>query len=930
MAVPNTQMDKEKTKKRLANIDLIFEHFQIEWKADFLKILLGKYSILFYTFIVILLWQIFYDVFDGVIVKAYKCTIAYIPINIITYWLFVFIAIGTIVVYYNKIRKIQYRPNLSFSFTVLFVGVAYFPLRWSDKWVFYTLYHLPVALADVYMLFLFGEIYSWVKFLSKTHPEKKNNAKYFGLDDPDDNEDEFNRNSFAAEIAKYICNSFGKRSLAIGISGSWGTGKSYLLHRIQHCLNEQDDRSILVIKFNPWRSSTHNRIVEDFLQTIKMALSVYDKSLSDKLENYLKVLIETDKTNWIKTINDSLSISENKSSEQLYNEINDCLQLIHKKLIIFIDDLDRLHNEEIIEVFRIVRNTADFYNTCFIVAYDREYVQTSFPSNNLQLNNYLDKIFQTEFVLPTIDPSRLKNVIIDEILDHFKDNTTFSQELQQFFSDYQKSELILDLILHRRDAIRFANILSFDLKSIHDDIDYGEFMLVVLLKMKFPAVYNVLHFRDNKNALLETLLVGNKSYYKMHTLGCEALKARNQKMFEELSFSSVEKVNRLLFELFDKETNFSTKSIRYVENFYRYFSLRVGSKDISEEEFWNTISEPFNVAFIKIDNWYKEKSKGSLDIRFLNYNISEFGNIEQIRNYNKIKNYIYGMKKACTNIKLDEAVTKILVALNSGGFNHENFKSLFHTSSPQNIDNQIVDLVLPEGVMDDFNWLLIENLYLKGKDGNKLFTKEKSKHLVIDRFKQLLNTEDFSLLFDSWKTLNSTKDFDRWDNDIVTITNDFAFQVIKKNEKFKSQIKSRVEAEKKLEYSGENKAVLINNSYRKEYNTLKDIAEILSTKFLHLPGGVRDELQNEKAVRISFYRGLIKDLGLPIYHLSYFIDLFGPQMEDYGDYNSYENELLNIYPVKKGEFEKIDNELFTTRSEDFDYLIALRNNANSK
>jgi len=919
MAEPNHQPEKPKT-----NFELIFKHLKTGWKADYLKIVLGKYPILFYAFIFILLWQFFHNVFDGIIEKVYKYSAAHIPLNTITSWLFVFIAVFTIIVYYHKISKIQYRPNLNFSFFILFIGVVYFSSRWSHKWEFYVLWRSPIALADIYVLFLIGEIWSWVKFLSKSLPEKKLNSKYFELDDPDDNEDEFGRKEFAKDITEYICNSFGSRSLAVGISGSWGTGKSYLLHQIQNTIIDKNDSSIVVIKFNPWRSSTHNRIVEDFLQTIKTALCVYDKSLSNKFEKYLKVLIETDKTNWIKTIFDTLSIPENKSSEQLYNEINGCLQLIHKKLVIFIDDLDRLHNEEIIEVFRIVRNTADFYNTCFVVAYDREYVEKTFPTTNLQMNNYLDKIFQTEFVLPTVDPNILINIILAEVLKRFENNRLLEHELKQLFTVNDRRYLILNNILHKRDAIRFANMYSFDLKSIQDEVDYGDFFLVELLKMKYPSVFNILQFRDNRHVILELNRKKNRNVYKLLPEGFDNLKEKNKKIFDLLNQNTNDNIHNLLKELFNEMERVPLNSIRYVDNYYKYFNLIVSQNDIKRKEFLKVLDYSFQDAKPIIDNWFKEKNKGSLDILFNNYGLSDF------EHFGQIQNYIYGIKKVSIGIELRNAVTNFHVALNNAGFYRESLSKFLKSNSREQLDELIIQLLFPEGIMDAYNGIFIEQLYTEGEEGNNLYSKEKSKELIISRFKQLQNDNALNLLFDDWKTIVSGKDFDKWDEDIFKLTNDFADQIIENMEFFKPLIAARVENEKTLEKSGQNKAVIKGDAYRKEYNILKDVGEILANNFLHLPGENKNDLQKEKKIRISFYRELIKNLDLPAYHLSNFIILCGPHLESYKDYNIYEGELLDIYPINKNEFEKIDNELFQGLSAEFDFRVDLRNKGKLK
>jgi len=50
----------------------------------------------------------------------------------------------------------------------------------------------------------------------------------------------------------------------------------------------------------------------------------------------------------------------------MFKEINDSLKKINKKIVIFIDDLDRLDKEEVVEVIRLIRNTANFHNTFFV------------------------------------------------------------------------------------------------------------------------------------------------------------------------------------------------------------------------------------------------------------------------------------------------------------------------------------------------------------------------------------------------------------------------------------------------------------------------------------------------------------------------------------------------------------------------------------
>jgi len=57
-----------------------------------------------------------------------------------------------------------------------------------------------------------------------------------------------------------------------------------------------------------------------------------------------------------------------ESSNSMFDTINGTLRKLNKQLVVFVGDIDRLDKEEITEVMRLIRNTANFYNTVFIVA----------------------------------------------------------------------------------------------------------------------------------------------------------------------------------------------------------------------------------------------------------------------------------------------------------------------------------------------------------------------------------------------------------------------------------------------------------------------------------------------------------------------------------------------------------------------------------
>ena len=73
--------------------------------------------------------------------------------------------------------------------------------------------------------------------------------------------------------------------------------------------------------------------------------------------------------------------------------IAEVLRTIDKKLIIAIDDIDRLSFEEIVEVLSIVKKSFMFPNTSFILCYDTENLKRLQKENktNLNLVDFLEK-----------------------------------------------------------------------------------------------------------------------------------------------------------------------------------------------------------------------------------------------------------------------------------------------------------------------------------------------------------------------------------------------------------------------------------------------------------------------------------------------------------------------------------------------------------
>ena len=96
--------------------------------------------------------------------------------------------------------------------------------------------------------------------------------------------------------------------------------------------------------------------------------------------------------------------------------------LENKKIIVIVDDMDRMETSEILDTFRLIKSIADFPNITYILSLDRDLVcknLTDFQKSRGEA--YLDKIIQHPIFLPIPSPETLINMISKKITRHLSD-----------------------------------------------------------------------------------------------------------------------------------------------------------------------------------------------------------------------------------------------------------------------------------------------------------------------------------------------------------------------------------------------------------------------------------------------------------------------------------------------------------------------------
>ena len=426
--------------------------------------------------------------------------------------------------------------------------------------------------------------------------------------------DRFRRWPFAQRIAKTISDRTDPSCIVIGIYGAWGEGKTTVLNFIQHELKQSSN--IIPIKFNPWRFGDDATLLRSFFKTLSDALQ---KSLSTKVEKvgewldqYASILLPISFTlgggivsvspaEGVKDFGKTLSSVD---LETLKDRIERSLENAKVRVVILMDDIDRLDKVEINNVFKLIKLTADFSYTAYVLAFDNKMVAAALREKYVSAeidtgDSFLDKIIQVPLHLPKADTIALRKFCFEGVDQAIlaTQNPLTRDQINEFVRYFISG---LEIRLQTpRSAKRYSNALLFALPILKGEVNPIDLMLIEGVRIFYPRLYMFL--RTNPN-----LFLNSSSEHSGHfDVDEEKKRERISDAFENLTKDEIKAANSILKKLFPRfggmgyGSNFEepwAKEKRIASKFYfdRYFSYAIPEGDISDaviEEFISNLSK---------------------------------------------------------------------------------------------------------------------------------------------------------------------------------------------------------------------------------------------------------------------------------------------------------------------------------------------------
>jgi predicted KAP-like P-loop ATPase len=327
----------------------------------------------------------------------------------------------------------------------------------------------------------------------------------------DPKDDELDRSGFAKALAHAILTMDVDSPFVFSIEGEWGTGKSTVLEFIKYYFQHRAEigpkvpleRDPIIVELSPWWFSGSEDLLRQFIGEISLQLRsekrVKDKlaRLPDLLDNLdaaltpsaliiphgaqAKILVKAAVRliRWCARTKDVASVRK---------EIERTLRDQTDRIVVILDDLDRLQPQELLQVFQVVKAIANLPKLIWVLSFHREAVTKGLTEARVHdPDQYIEKIVQSVWTLPAPDRlgvSKLTGKVIDQLLAETPPELWQNDRWISLYFDGLR-----DLIRTPRDVKRLANALRPCYPPVKSEVNLVDFVGFHALRVLVPSAY---------------------------------------------------------------------------------------------------------------------------------------------------------------------------------------------------------------------------------------------------------------------------------------------------------------------------------------------------------------------------------------------------------------------------------------------------------
>lgn len=331
-----------------------------------------------------------------------------------------------------------------------------------------------------------------------------------------EDQDRFGFSELAKRIADALTTQAGNEGFVLGLEGKWGSGKSSLLALTLKCLRGLPPDRVAIVEFRPWLIGDRDQLLVALFADLAKAIASLEQAGGDatsatklavddavkKVKRFASHLGPVGKlagavglllpgASLVGTALEKLAeaAADQGTGTELAaqkDELARALLKLNCRIVVAIDDVDRLEPAEVAEVLRLVRSVADFPNVSYFLCYDAGSLGRAIEraTDTPDGAAYLEKIVQTEAAVPRLESFALRR--------------WFSIELQKFAhcpdERVRYLQQVVDetggrILVSPRSVVRVLDSLRFFWPSLRDRVDLVDLVWLRMIAVGSPNLF---------------------------------------------------------------------------------------------------------------------------------------------------------------------------------------------------------------------------------------------------------------------------------------------------------------------------------------------------------------------------------------------------------------------------------------------------------
>ncbi|HEX8055260.1 MAG TPA: P-loop NTPase fold protein [Novosphingobium sp.] len=329
-------------------------------------------------------------------------------------------------------------------------------------------------------------------------------------------DDRFGFAALAERIADALTTQAANKGFVFGLEGKWGSGKSSLLALVLNRLRAMNAAKVASVEFRPWLIGDRDQLLAALFEDLAKAIAALEyasgdatgttqiaaKSVAEQVKSFARHLSPVGKLAGIaglfvpgasvaSDILEKLAAAAAEQSEgptlvAQKEKLSAALLKLGCRIVVTIDDVDRLEPKEVAELLRLVRSVADFPNVSYLLCYDARALERSIETGTGVASGaaYLEKIVQTEVAVPRPESFALRR--------------WFSAELQAFAECPPERVGFLQQVIDEtggrvlenpRAVVRVLDSLRVYWPSLKDRVDLADLVWLRMIAVGSPNFY---------------------------------------------------------------------------------------------------------------------------------------------------------------------------------------------------------------------------------------------------------------------------------------------------------------------------------------------------------------------------------------------------------------------------------------------------------